>query len=153
MCVDPTYHKYTDKACFADAYHVLDNLRPEDRRELEVSGETAESVVLETMCNEHIVSNVFYSPSTNLPMGLFGVSEDGRIWLISTPELPKHSIRFLKDSRKWIEEFHKDHEVLWNWVDARQTVHLKWLIKWLGFHITHSGNMNGYTFYRLEHRR
>lgn len=153
MCAEVTHHKYTDTACFSDAYYVLDNIRPEDRLELEVTGHTAESIIIKTLSNPHIISNVFVSPTTGLPMGLFGVTDLGVIWMISTSELSKHSIRFLKDSRVWINEFHKTHPILWNWVDTRQTLHLKWLQKWLGFTITHEGKIHDHKFYRLEHRQ
>lgn len=147
------HHKYVTTACWENALYVADNLRQEDKEELETSGQTAKEEIIQSMCDSHIHAYTISSPSTGAPMGLFGIADTGVVWLVSTAELPEYFIRFLKDSRKWIQEFHVTHPVLWNWVDARQKLHIKWLTKWLGFVITHEGFRNGYKFYRLEHRR
>lgn len=71
-------------------------------------------------------------------LALFGVVPDpgqagvGRVWLVGTDELVSHSRCFLRHSRKWIEKLHERYPTLWNYVDARNEVHIRWL-KWCGF--------------------
>jgi hypothetical protein len=77
---------------------------------------------------------------TNAPLAVFGASPDpvqagvGRIWLLGGDDLPRHSITFLRHSREWIEKLHQHYPVLWNYIDARNDVHLRWL-HWCGFRI------------------
>lgn len=71
------------------------------------------------------------------PVGLAGVSpwttpDVGQIWMVSTPELLKYKTQFLRESREFIEASNEKYDVLFNYVDARQEVHLRWL-KWNGF--------------------
>lgn len=71
-------------------------------------------------------------------LALFGVVPDpgqadvGRVWLLGTDDLVSYSHAFLRNSRKWIEKLHERYPTLWNYVDARNEVHIRWL-KWCGF--------------------
>jgi hypothetical protein len=72
------------------------------------------------------------------PLALFGVIADsektnvGRIWLLGSDSLVQYSYTFLRNSRQWIEKLHERYSTLWNYVDARNEVHIRWL-KWCGF--------------------
>lgn len=72
------------------------------------------------------------------PIAIFGVVPDscaadvGRIWFLGSDELIHHSITFLRYSREWIDRLHERYPTLWNYVDARNEVHIRWL-KWCGF--------------------
>lgn len=93
------------------------------------------------------------SPVTGKPFGLFGDTLEGLVWLVSTPEIERHSITFLRESRKWINYFHNFHPILWNYVDARQTLHIKWLTKWLGFTIEGKTYKNDMLFHLVIHKK
>ena len=56
----------------------------------------------------------------------------GQVWLLASPRIEKLSIPFLRNSRIVTELFTKDHKLLFNYVDARNKLHIKWL-KWCGF--------------------
>ena len=72
------------------------------------------------------------------PLAIFGVVPDlhtasvGRIWFLGSDELFNHSYKFLRHSREWIDKLHQRYPTLWNYVDARNEVHIRWL-KWCGF--------------------
>ena len=74
------------------------------------------------------------------PQGLLGVTsvsglEDaGYVWLLFTDALYDHRIEFLRRCREWLSILHTTHPLLLNYVDERNTVHVKWL-RWLGFTI------------------
>lgn len=82
------------------------------------------------------------------PVGICGLSAghgegDRMIWLLATDGLLSHSRLFLEESREWVEE-HARRYLLWNYVDARNAVHIRWL-KWLGaeFHGTKTSPHTG----------
>lgn len=69
------------------------------------------------------------------PVGICGIAEghtphDKRVWMLATDDLLRHSTLFLRESKKWIDALTGKY-TLWNTVDERNTVHMKWL-KWLG---------------------
>lgn len=72
------------------------------------------------------------------PLAVFGVIGDscrpsvGRIWLLGSDRLVQYSYTFLRYSREWIEKLHESYPTLWNYIDARNEVHIRWL-KWCGF--------------------
>lgn len=74
-----------------------------------------------------------------IPICMFGVavpsligSDVGHPWLLATDELPKHAKPFLRRSKSYIEEQKRCYNTLFNYVDARNTLAVKW-IRWLGF--------------------
>jgi hypothetical protein len=76
--------------------------------------------------------------SAGAPVALFGAIPDpadarrAKVWLLGTPELLQHRRFVLRMSRLWTEKLHERYAVLWNFVDARNQVHLRWL-EWCGF--------------------
>ncbi len=89
-----------------------------------------------------MVSGFIYSdnPRTVLvgdtPVAMFGSGEVepgvGAVWLLGTDGIHDISRQFLRESKHWLEQLHDNYEMLFNYVDERNTVHIKWL-KWLGF--------------------
>lgn len=68
---------------------------------------------------------------------MFGVASDGSgngvPWMMGSDALvTTHRYEFLRRSRKWVKRINYRYPVLWNFVDARNTVHIDWLI-WCGF--------------------
>lgn len=119
-----------------DARRVARNLRPADRRE--IAAFTRESAV--RVLGDGILSS---SPcytitlSDGRPIGIFGTRESDHpesalVWLLGTNDLVTHSKTFLRFSRHFLEQFHEKYRLLYNVIDARNTVHLRWL-EWLGF--------------------
>ena len=73
------------------------------------------------------------------PVCMFGVSPSevnpkvGSIWLLGTDDITnKCSFHFLRWSKRFLPTLMEPYEMVCNIVDARNTVHIKW-IKWLGF--------------------
>ena len=59
-----------------------------------------------------------------------GVTEEGQIWLLSTPRIKEHPLALAKDIKRFVDN--RTEKLLWNIVDKRNTDHLK-LLKFLGF--------------------
>jgi DNA phosphorothioation-dependent restriction protein DptG len=73
------------------------------------------------------------------PIAMWGVTPDagkvGRVWMLGTNELVSNRrirLRFLREVREYLQQLFKTYAVLWNCVDARNTVHVRW-IQWMGF--------------------
>jgi|TARA_R110000868_G_scaffold171705_4_gene407422 hypothetical protein len=69
--------------------------------------------------------------------GLAGVSATGtegvgQIWMVSTDAIYDNRMEFLRGTKVFVEEMHNQYPILFNWIDARQKDHLKWL-QWAGF--------------------
>tara|TARA_B100000530_G_scaffold75944_1_gene45326 strand:+ start:1845 stop:2078 length:234 start_codon:yes stop_codon:yes gene_type:complete len=52
--------------------------------------------------------------------------------MVGTDGILDVSTRFLRESRKYADEMQENYPLLWNFVDAKNTVHHRWL-QWLGF--------------------
>ena len=74
----------------------------------------------------------FYE-NKDIPAAIFGIS-DGLIWLVGTDEITKHPVTFFRATQKYFPDLVKGYDYIYNYVDARNKLHLRWL-KWLGFTI------------------
>lgn len=64
----------------------------------------------------------------NLVMG------EGSPWLLSTDKIVQHQKIFLRRCKFFVDQMGRDYNQLINYVDARNTVAIRWL-RWLGFDI------------------
>lgn len=76
------------------------------------------------------------------PLCMFGCAPLGGVlsgvgtpWFLSTPELRKYAIRFLKDCDTYLSRMFDIFPTLIEYVDARHKRGLKW-VRWLGFAVT-----------------
>ena len=119
------------KTISEDIDYLAPRLRFEDKREiLDSTGLNPYQALRECFtCSEISLTIV---DTKNIPVGIFGVSEDGAIWLLATPEIKRIRFSFLRESRKVVNLLNKKYTLLWNYVDCRNDLHLRWL-KWCGF--------------------
>tara|TARA_R110000824_G_scaffold385797_1_gene580112 strand:+ start:608 stop:1066 length:459 start_codon:yes stop_codon:yes gene_type:complete len=80
-------------------------------------------------------------------VGMFGISKItdgvGSPWLLGSNLLLKAPLSFHRKSKKYLDTFMKDFKVLFNYVDKRNVVAIKWL-KGLGFTFTKLVDNFGY---------
>ena len=62
------------------------------------------------------------------------ISTTGVPWLLTTDLVGKHARPFLRRNKKVVEEMNEKYVVLRNYVDARNTMAIRWL-RWLGFDV------------------
>ena len=62
------------------------------------------------------------------------LSNIGIPWLLGTDEIEAHSKYFLRQNRYYMKHVKKKYAFLFNFVDARNMVAIRWL-KWLGFSV------------------
>jgi hypothetical protein len=119
-----------------DAVELAPHLRPEDLAEINANtGRTA----VDTLSNGYLLSEPCFSVvnEEGTVVAMFGavpVSDSpgvGLVWLLASPELVRRGRQFLRESKAWIEKLHQTYPILWNFVDSRNTTHIRWL-KWIG---------------------
>lgn len=127
-------------------------LRVPDRNEMLTCGHSVEEGLKFGFENSKPCLSIIINGN---PVGIFGVVPTtveglGAVWLAGTPEMvsTRHRFRFLRESKKWLNELFQDYKVLGNYIDSRNTVHVEW-IKWMGFEIKETMDIDGVPFYRF----
>ena len=110
------------------AYQVALNLRQEDLREV-VEGHGVEPTIAIPLNSLRGFCVHFTVPDGRIA-GLAGIEDDGRVWMLTTPAILDFPVTFAREAKRFIES--RTENVLWNYVDKRNTVHIK-LLKFLGF--------------------
>lgn len=109
------------------ALYVASNLRPDDYREVtEGHGVNALLAAVRPLDED----NVYFIVPSGETAGMAGVGADGRVWMLCTPAIDKYPITFAREAKRYIDS--RQEPLLWNFVDKRNTTHLK-LLKFLGF--------------------
>ena len=133
-----------------DIVSLAPNLRYEDVREVETLGRTPEQALLNgymygKMCRSIIDKHGHV-------VGMYGVvpvdDKTGLVWMLGSKGLKKIAIAFLKESRTEVEKMNNLLPHLWNIIDSRNELHLKWL-KWCGFKIIGERMVNKVKFYEF----
>lgn len=126
----PYYRNATTK----DALAVANNLRDEDRMEMEGLGHSAVALPFLVLASSTAVA--FFDEDGAIG-GVGGIYPDpdypntGQVWMMCTPIVTRKPQTFVRHLRRWLKE-QRDYRLLWNIVDARNTFHHK-LLKLLGF--------------------
>ena len=110
------------------AYQVASELREDDRRECEEGHGIVPTIHIP------LASLSGFCVSFNVPngriAGLAGIQQGGKIWMLTTPAIHDYPVHFAREAKRFIES--RPEPYLWNYVDKRNTVHIK-LLKFLGF--------------------
>ena len=116
---------------YEDIEILAPNLRFADKREvLEGAGQNP----YQALTTGYVQSDLCFT-ITDLkekPVGMFGVNKEGCIWLLATDDIFKIKVSFLRQSRKVVSFLNSKYKILWNYVDCRNELHIRWL-QWCGF--------------------
>ena len=114
-----------------DLKYLAPRLRFEDKREiLSTVGMFPYTALHYSYLKSAIVFTIVNDKKE--PVGIFGVTVSGAIWLLATDKLKEIQFTFLKENKKVIDFLNTKYKILWNFVDSRNSLHIKWL-KWCGF--------------------
>ena len=118
-----------------DIKYLAPRLRQEDKQEILAGSGLLPYEALHIGFKNAVIVFTIFNPK-NKPVGIFGVDDLGNgvggIWLLATKDLAKIQIAFLKECREVIKFLNTKYKILWNFVDCRNQLHIKWL-KWCGF--------------------
>ena len=124
-------------ATIQDAHSLAKDLRPEDEAEIRaMSGQEPLRALLHGIQFSDVPLAIQDDDGTTI--GLFGVVTTqqkprvGAVWLLASPKLLKYSRRLARESRRWVQTLQQNYDVLFNLVDERNTIHIRW-IQWCGF--------------------
>lgn len=114
-----------------DIEYLKDRLRKSDVEEVWAShNHTPEQALMIGYDESAICLTVV---NNDVPVAMFGInaksliSDEAIIWFLASIEIEKIKIRFLKNSRKFIDLFLLSYPTLWNWVDCRNHQSIAWL--------------------------
>ena len=129
-------NKYLRETTIDDIAFLAPNLRQADKNECQAATGRKPYDVMADGLKWGDKTLTMVAP-TGIPVGLLGVGrsmiEDaGNIWLTATDDIEKYQMTFLRHSKRVLHELQQDYLVLHNFVDARNSLHIKWL-KWMGF--------------------
>ena len=133
-----------------DIDHIAALLREADKQEcLATTGRMPLGVLHTALLYGDITLTLRTSEGERI--GLCGVTPSpydnaGVVWMCATDAIMKHQMAFLRRSKAALDYLSADYDVLHNCVDARNTVHIKWL-KWMGFSF-----INKHETYGVEQR-
>lgn len=129
-------HRVPEETVGAWARHVAENLREQDRAEVEASSgmDPKASVALSILMSSRAFAVL---DREGVPVCLFGVAPHplpgvGVAWLLGTDGLLKEALPIARGSRQYLAELHQEFPLLWNYVDERNTLSIRWL-RWMGF--------------------
>ena len=126
---------YIKVATLKEANYLSTRLRQEDINECKASANLKPLEALTMGIKNSHLPLVIYN-NKNEPVFIVGVVPQGKnlgmIWLLSSPELKNMPMTFLRNCKDVLECYHKTFPILYNYIDARNTLHMTWL-KWLGF--------------------
>lgn len=122
-----------------DCIYLLNNLREEDHIEAKTAkGINYRQVILEelkTWNNNFLMAKTKKDDTPVLICGCWPLKENpsiGIVWLLSTPEIKKHQICFLKEMRKEINKYDLEFGLTFNYLYKENILAKRWL-KWVGY--------------------
>ena len=134
----------------ADINTLIENIREEDRRE--IISKTGKESIKETLVEGWLLAdycNSFFKGDSLI--GIYGVvasdaRDIGSPFMLLTNEIKSTPIGFLRHCKEKVSDMEKNYKVLFNYIDSRNELHLRWL-KWLGFEIINEKIFNKVPFY------
>lgn len=143
---------YTREATVSDALEVIQNIRWEDRREIEGLGNRVTDLPLSVLIS---ADKVAFLTDDHTLGGVAGIIPDpnnpgaGIVWMICTTDVTKNPVALVRGAKKWLAEHGPKYTMLWNLADDRNKFHHK-LLKMLGFKAMRRLNVGPYFLPYLE---
>lgn len=110
---------------------IAENLRTADRAEIRAtSGLSPEDSL---MASYHLsTSSYLILDRLSTPIGAMGaapslIEDVGIIWMLGTDGIEREALSIARQTVRYVEELHTDYPVLWNYIDARNELSMRWL--------------------------
>lgn len=128
---------YTIPAEEAHCYNLAPRLRSADVQEiLAASGSEPLQCLLDGVTTSSPCFSIMHD---DVVMGMYGVvamgPTVGGVWLLGSQDLVTNPFRteFIRKCRSYAADLFTGYEILGNYVDERNALHIRWL-KWMGAH-------------------
>ena len=137
MFLKPLHNKpHLRLATEIDCIYLSEHLREDDLQEIKAVTGLPPLLSLLTGLKLSSVPLVICDGNSK-PVAMLGVVPNGLIgfiWMVGTEDLKKISLSFLRNSKDVCDVLKGKHQILHNYVDKRNKLHINWL-KWMGFTI------------------
>lgn len=131
-------HLLIREAIKEDCLPIAKNMRESDIREVWAA---SKSGPLEAVRNGFLRSRLCWTGTLgDIPIWIGGVvslGEAGGVgcpWLLGTDKIMQCPIQFLKSTKRYVDHIASQYDLIYNYVDARNTENIKWL-QFVGFSI------------------
>lgn len=134
-----TSQGYVRPATHADIPLIAQDMRDADVAEVKAfSGKQPEEALKNGLQFTGGVTETICLPN-GVPVGMYGVVPTdqprvGVVWMLASNGIKHVQRQFLRESRGAISDLIRDYDLVFNFTDARNTTHHRW-IKWAGFTI------------------
>ena len=151
--------EYVRPATIDDLNYLAPRLREADVEEIKAACgiEPWAALLLEYDLSEEKITMVGEQGEA---VGIYGITPvtrlDALVWLHATEDLKNYPFQFLRRCRAEVNRLNQKYPVLWNFVDARNELHINWL-RWCGFTFIKRHEEHGvqkkpfYEFVRIGH--
>jgi len=140
---------------------IAANMRKQDVEEVRASSAIPIHDILPRSVSISSHGWVITSDKTGEPIAVFGAAplalpRMGAAWMLGTDGIEDEALSIARHSRRYMDEMQADYDLLWNYIDARNEVSMRWL-KWIGFRLVSLHPFHGrerrafYTFARSIH--
>jgi hypothetical protein len=147
------------QATIEHAAYIASHMRKADVEEVAVASGRGpfaafrDSMQASTLCWTGMVND---EPACMFGVGVIDIlGGTGSPWLLGTELIERNAVAFLRRSRVFVAQMIDTFHYLYNYVDARNTLSIKWL-RWLGFEMSDDPvpyGIRGMPFYYFEMRR
>ena len=142
-------NKYYRAATIKDGLDVVNNIRHDDRMEVEASGYSPLDIPFWLSTSEHATAIFNHKKEIAGVAGVIRLNgQVGLIWLLCTPAIEDVPITFYRQAQSWLKNIQKDYQLLWNHCDVRNKAHHR-LLKFLGFSAINTVYIRNYPFYEI----
>ena len=141
--------KHYRTATFKDGLDVVNNIRDDDRMEVEASGHSPLDIPFWLSNSEHPTAVCDHKGKIAGVAGVIRLNDQvGLIWLLCTPAIEDMPIAFYRQAQCWLKGIQKDYQLLWNHCDVRNKAHHR-LLKFLGFSAINMVYIRNNPFYEI----
>lgn len=138
---------YASLATTADVPLVAQDLREADVAEVRAaSGMNPEEALMTGLMYPGSRTMTIKLPN-GYPVGMYGVCPVspgvGAVWMLAANGIHQVSFQFARESHRGIDELCQGYDIVFNFTDARNSVHHRW-IKWAGFSIIKKHEQYGF---------
>lgn len=137
-----------------DLEYLATNMRDADKAELQATIGWQPLPALQFALNNSEICKTALTAEGE-PVMIYGVTPSdtpglGVIWMLGTDGIQKVQTTFLRECRKEIMSISSGYSAVFNYTDARNTLHHRWL-KWCGFTFLNKQNygVEGRPFYQF----
>jgi hypothetical protein len=122
-------------AMFADVVRLSPILRPEDKAEMFAATGKAPLDALREGFNNSEECHVFLHPDDGGVIGMFGVGNQegapwlGVVWAVASPRILSIKEHLTVTHKGFMDRWHEKWPVLGNFIDERNALHIKWIVK------------------------